>query len=277
MAKKSKGIKADFYEEPKEVENEIEDIEEEVAYDIDIEEPIEEIKPKKAKAKKKSASKNTTSLDVEEYEETSESLSHEKTNRFMKIFNIVFVLALVIMVIISIDVICVAKYNVGPFFAIKTSTYKDGGTKVYYGLGYKVIKYNQLEGRRDTQIGFWSLPYITTPTEIQDIDLAIEFQNKPEATGKKYYKQYLKISSTIKSIDKENNELTLEYTDPDGKYTLQIICPLASEKDAIIDYTEQEEVIVKGTVYKFSLKDDNQPNTAYLSDCFVEKAEASAE
>ena len=40
---------------------------------------------------------------------------------------------------------------------IRTSIYKDGGTKEYYGLGYKVIKYNQIEGRRDTQIGLWNL------------------------------------------------------------------------------------------------------------------------
>lgn len=173
------------------------------------------------------------------------------------------------MIIIGVDVICIAKYNTGPFFAIKTTTYKDGGTKVYYGLGYKVIKYNQIEGRRDTQIGFWNLPYNTTPTEIQDIDLAIEFQNKPKETGAKYYKQYLAISSKIKSIDKQENQITLEYTDPDGKYTLQIVCPLASEPNAIIEFTEQQEVTVKGTVYKFALKDDKQPNTVYLKDCFA--------
>ncbi|GAM12172.1 hypothetical protein [Mesobacillus selenatarsenatis] len=36
-----------------------------------------------------------------------------------------------------------------PNFSIQVDTYKDGGTKVYLGLGYKVIDYNQLDGRKD--------------------------------------------------------------------------------------------------------------------------------
>lgn len=41
-----------------------------------------------------------------------------------------------------------AKVNKPPLFAIKTGIYKDGGTKEYKGLGYKVIDYNQLDGGR---------------------------------------------------------------------------------------------------------------------------------
>lgn len=36
-----------------------------------------------------------------------------------------------------------------PNFSIQADTYKDGGTRVYLGLGYKVIDYNQLDGRKD--------------------------------------------------------------------------------------------------------------------------------
>jgi hypothetical protein len=36
-----------------------------------------------------------------------------------------------------------------PNFSFQAETYKDGGTKVYIGLGYKVIDYNQLDGRKD--------------------------------------------------------------------------------------------------------------------------------
>lgn len=36
-----------------------------------------------------------------------------------------------------------------PIFAVKTGILKDGGTTFYNGLGYKVIKYNELEGRKD--------------------------------------------------------------------------------------------------------------------------------
>ncbi|CEG26238.1 hypothetical protein [Bacillus sp. B-jedd] len=44
-----------------------------------------------------------------------------------------------------------AKNNKPPVFAINTEIYKDGGTKEYQGIGYKVLDYNELdgEGRQD--------------------------------------------------------------------------------------------------------------------------------
>lgn len=38
-----------------------------------------------------------------------------------------------------------------PKFAIKTVTYKDGGTSIYIGFGYKITDYNQMKGRNDIQ------------------------------------------------------------------------------------------------------------------------------
>lgn len=59
-----------------------------------------------------------------------------------------------------------SKYNKKPIFAIPVFKLKDGGTVEYYGLGYKVIKYNVLDdpqmgqiGRKDTVFGFWTLEY----------------------------------------------------------------------------------------------------------------------
>lgn len=34
--------------------------------------------------------------------------------------------------------------NEEPIFAVRVFTLKDGGTKEYYGLGYKIIKYNKM-------------------------------------------------------------------------------------------------------------------------------------
>lgn len=42
-----------------------------------------------------------------------------------------------------------AKEDNPPDFSLLKDVYKDGGTKVYTGIGYKVIDYNQLEGRKD--------------------------------------------------------------------------------------------------------------------------------
>ena len=39
-----------------------------------------------------------------------------------------------------------------PIFCVNIKTYRDGGTKEYIGIGYKVIKYNNNQ-RKDFQIG----------------------------------------------------------------------------------------------------------------------------
>lgn len=252
--KKSKPIKAELYEENNNSDIDI-DNEDNIYEDEDLhqEENLE----------------TDVSLDDEVYEEQQQIFNRAKNNKFMKIFNIIFVVAMLIMIIISIDVICITKYNVGPLFAIKTKTHKDGGTKEYYGLGYKIIKYNEINGRQDTQIGFWSMKYSTEPITIQDIDLAIKFQNNPQKTADQYYKQYVKISSTIKAIDKNNNKLILEYTDPDGKYTLEIECDMASKKDVSNTYQANSKVSVKGTINKFSVREGETPNSVSLLNCFI--------
>lgn len=42
-----------------------------------------------------------------------------------------------------------AKQDNPPTFSLLVDVYKDGGTKVYTGIGYKVIDYNQIDGRKD--------------------------------------------------------------------------------------------------------------------------------
>lgn len=206
---------------------------------------------------------------LDEYEEIEEK-TPKKKNKTNLIINIIFIILVLIMIIISVDIVCVAKYNKGPFFAIKTTTYKDGGTKVYYGLGYKVIKYNQLQGRRDTEIGTWKLKYSTTPTEISSLDLAIEFTNNPNESYQKYYKKFLRVNGIVSNKDTNKNTLTITYNDEDGKYTLDIICTMA-EKDSIPEYLEENsDVTMIGTLTDFVLKNDTQNQTIYISNCFAE-------
>ena len=252
--KKVKPIKADEYKEDIEIEDDFFEDEKEVI--------VEE--------EERGFSIVTEEEEPEEkYEDAKKTFRRENSIKFMQIFNLLFVLVLLVILIIGIDVICVARFDKGPFFAINTETYEDGGTKVYYGLGYKVIKYKELNGRQDTQIGFWTMPYSTVPIEIADVDLAIEFQNKPEETSNKYYKQYIKVTSTVKNYDKTNEELILEYTDPDGKYTLEIKCKMSLYIEAE-EYKENDKIAVKGTIEKFELKTNENSNTVYLNNCFVE-------
>lgn len=46
-----------------------------------------------------------------------------------------------------------------PIFCINYSTLRDGGTKAYIGLGYKVIDFNMLNGYDEIKIGSWFMKY----------------------------------------------------------------------------------------------------------------------
>lgn len=192
----------------------------------------------------------------------------KRINKISLIINIVFTVLVVIMLMITIDVISVARYNKGPFFAIKTNTYKDGGTKAYHGFGYKVIKYNQIEGRRDMVIGKWNLQYQTKAYKISALDLAIEFTKLPKATYEKYYKEFLQITGEYIESDKEKNTLTFGYIDKDGKYDFNIVCTMA-EKDVIPKYEKNSEVTIIGTVTNYDLNADGTNKTLYVSNCFI--------
>ncbi|HHT38120.1 MAG TPA: hypothetical protein GXZ95_01740 [Mollicutes bacterium] len=50
-----------------------------------------------------------------------------------------------------------AKQNKAPLFAIRVNAYYDGGSKEYYGLGYKVIECNTLSGDDSIHIGFYNI------------------------------------------------------------------------------------------------------------------------
>ena len=194
--------------------------------------------------------------------------SSKKYNKIKLMLNIIFIVIVVLILMITTDIVCVEKYNKGPYFAINTKTYKDGGTKEYYGLGYKVIKYNQIEGRRGMYLGLWNLKYDTEPFEIPALDLAIEFTNKPQNSYKKYYKKYLKVTGTLISKDEENSILTFGYIDAAKKYNLDITCKMA-ENTTFSDIEDNSEITIVGTVKDFTPKSSDTNKTLYMNDCFL--------
>lgn len=191
----------------------------------------------------------------------------EEEPRAKIIMNIIFIIIIALGIMIIADVVCVIKYDKGPYFAIRTKVYDDGGTEVYYGLGYKVIKYHQEQGRRDTQLGLWTMKYNTKPTEVEALDLAIEFRNAPEDTAKKYAHQFVRITGRIYII--KDDEIILRYHDPDDYYTLKIKCPLA-EKTDLSSLEKGMETTVLGTIDSFTLKTKKNPNQVNMSNCFTE-------
>ncbi len=72
------------------------------------------------------------------------------------VFKFISLLLLLWLITITTDYI-LYKNNKNPFFAINTSIYKDGGSKDYFGLGYKVIRCNTLTGDKNIHFGFYNI------------------------------------------------------------------------------------------------------------------------
>lgn len=232
---------------------------------------IEEYKEKTLDDLEKVEEFNQPIIEDEELNEAEKKSSPKKKNKAKLIINIVFVILIILITIISIDIVCVAKYDKGPFFAIKTAVYKDGGSKVYYGIGYKVIKYNLIRGKKGMEIGTWGLKYNSNPTNLSSLDLAIEFTNNPKKAYFKFYKKFLRVNGTFVNKDETNNKLTLAYIDEDGKYNLDIVCTMGEEIN-IPEYPEgNNQITVVGTVTDFEPKTDTKNRTLYMSNCFDEQ------
>ncbi len=214
---------------------------------------------------------------IENSEQDISKLKKQKVEKFRpkrnknKILNIAFIVIIVMILIISIDVIVVSKYEKGPFFAIPVKTYTDGGTKEYIGLGYKVINYNQKQGRRDMQVGTWGLKYNTRPISVTDLDLALEFGKEPKKAIKRYYGKFLRITGVVKAVDKKTNQLLLEYVDDGGKYKIDINCTMAEDKNDLKKYKKGDYVYVLGTLRDFKQANDMIPNTVFIENTFSQK------
>lgn len=261
----------DYKDEVEEVEEIIEpkksakEVKEEVVIIEDEEEPIVEEKTKVVLE---------TSEDEEEttYEEPEEvEVKEKKTPNYKKIINICFAIIMAILIMVAIDVISVGRYNRGPYFAVQTKEYDDGGTKEYIGFGYKVIDYNQMNGRQDKVIGSFSLEYNTDVLEVKDIDLAIEFTANEEKAYRNYYKNFVRIESKLKSMDFDNNTIVFGYVDEGGKYSLEMTCNMASEKEELVNIDVDQEVYVTGTITNYKFKTDKTTGKLILSDCFATK------
>ncbi len=207
--------------------------------------------------------------DIDEYDNNQEKKKGNK-NIAKTIINIVFIIIIIIMVMVTVDVVGVSRYNKGPFFAIKTKTYNDGGTKEYYGIGYKVIKYNQQQGRKDIEIGSWNLKYNIEPINISSLDLAIEFRNDYKKAYKRYGKKFIRTDGTIKQIV-NNKKIIVKYSDPDKKYSLEIICNMANNK-MTNKLKKGDKVELIGTISNFSPKqNDNKVNKLYVDNVYAQK------
>ena len=193
-----------------------------------------------------------------------------KKSTWKRIINVVFSIIIIIVIMITVDYIRVTKYGYTPVFAIKTLELKDGGTKEYTGLGYKVIDYNEIQGRRDIEIGLWGMKRNSKPIEISDVDLAIAFTTDEVKAYKKYYNKFIKTTSTVIETSEKENKIILRYNDEGGKYTLDIICDLIPEQTNISSFEKDKEIIVKGTVKKYVGATKKKNKQIYIKNCIAE-------
>lgn len=220
--------------------------------------------------KKKEIYEDNPYQDYDSYGVNVIDLGEEKEIKTIGFINIIFIIIIACMIMITTDTIAVAKYQTGPFFALRTQVYKDSGTSVYHGLGYKVIKYNQTEGRKDIEIGPWSMGYSTTTINMSILDLAIELRNYPEKTYKSLAGKMLKVTGTISKVETKNNEIIIKYTDSDGAYTLEVIATLHKEEKDIASYQKGKEISLLGTVSEFKVKTNETPNQIYIKNAYVQ-------
>ena len=182
-------------------------------------------------------------------EQKQEGIPIEKEKKIKKMSTIIVIIIIVLGILIATDIILVSKKNIGPFLAINTKTYNDGGTKEYYGLGYKVIKYNQKVGRRDTVIGSWSIKYDITPINYTITNLAYSIINDNNThTG-----EFIRFTGTISSKNNKNNTITLKFTDnEEGKYDLTVKASLLSNN--IKDLNKDDSITLIGIIKSYNNK-----------------------
>ena len=181
----------------------------------------------------------------------------DEEKKLKKKFTIIMIVALVLGTLIFIDILVANYTNAGPFLAVKVKTHNDGGTKEYYGLGYKVIKYRVKDGRNTTVVGSWTLKYDPTTKATTVEELGISFRNNTKEALKDSYKQFFIVNGKIDSIDKTNKKVVLIYEDKDGgNYTTKAEFYLKNISK-LKNYSKGDTITISGTFTKYTPKKNN--------------------
>ncbi len=90
-----------------------------------------------------------------------------KKTKIIIIIAIVIILAILGTIFGCIDVNRLKKGQ-NPIFCINTEIMRDGGTKVYVGLGYKIIDFNTETGYDEIKVGLWGIRYEDYIDEIEE-------------------------------------------------------------------------------------------------------------
>lgn len=193
----------------------------------------------------------------------------DEEKKLKKRFTIIMIVALILGTLIFIDILIANYTSVGPFLAVKVKTHNDGGTKEYYGLGYKVIKYRVKDGRNVTVVGSWTLKYDPTSKASTVEELGISFRNNPKEALRNSYKQFFIVTGKIDSIDNTNKKIVLIYEDKDGgNYTTKAEFYLKNASK-LKKHKKGDTVIVSGTFIKYTPKNGSVARTITFNNCSI--------
>ena len=117
---------------------------------------------------------------------------------------IVGILVLLALICFCVDYSRVKKQE-KPIFCINLATYRDGGTKEYYGLGYKVIDFNRIDGYDEMKIGSWLMKYEDIANEILSPQL--------DSTINAVVVEVHEKGMTVMDLEDGNRLITVGFTD----------------------------------------------------------------
>ena len=100
-----------------------------------------------------------------------------------------------------------------PIFCILNDEANDGGTKIYLGLGYKVIDFHTLAGFDDIKIGTWYMDYDDFKKEIKEYEEKFEGELRKDNNS-----QENNINNKVTTIDIQTTGLNSAI--PMQRYTL---------------------------------------------------------
>ena len=135
---------------------------------------------------------------------------------------VIKIILIIIAIIIMLGVIFFivdynrVKNNEKPIFCILKQEVNDGGTKIYLGLGYKVIDFNTLSGFNKTKIGSYFMNYEDFTDEIEEYNNNLNTENNTRNDD---------ITITIEKIDLSdvNNTKTCTLNQAETNVIINII------------------------------------------------------
>lgn len=173
-----------------------------------------------------------------------------------------------------------------PIFCIKARVLRDGGTVEYFGLGYKVIDFNTLDGYDEIKIGTWFMQYNNfinndKKDEIKEQEQYVALENLPKeytleqaiqdncfviTHNKIYNKDVLTdfIANTeINAKDRKEDSVRIVQTTTEGDLIITDVSYKIKGNDPYYDSIPSSNYIVKidSSRDKFSKEEDRKITT----------------